>query len=143
MLPYERHARSREERKKVKGKSKTSGDAVDLRRRKPSPISSDMKLTDDNDDDENDNDSPTTLSEKDGTLYNKDGTRVGDADLPLDVSKKDRDDKISSEKMKNNPLLTKVITLHPFVRSTIAYINCMHVSGMYLYFMDIFRNFKT
>ena len=102
-----------------------------------------MKLTDDNDDDENDNDSPTTLSEKDGTLYNKDGTRVGDADLPLDVSKKDRDDKISSEKMKNNPLLTKVITLHPSVRSAIAHIDCMPVSGMYLYFMDIFRNFKT
>ena len=127
MLPYERHARSREERKKVKGKSKTSGDAVDLRRRKPSPISSDMKLTDDNDDDENDNDSPTTLSEKDGTLYNKDGTRVGAADLPLDVSQKDREDKISSEKMKNNPLLTKVSTLHPFLRITIACILCLYV----------------
>ena len=100
-----------------------------------------MKLTDDNDDDENDNDSPTTLSEKDGTLYNKDGTRVGAADLPLDVSQKDREDKISSEKMKNNPLLTKVITLYPFLRSTIAYI--MSVSGMYSNFMDICRNFKT
>ena len=62
----------------------------------------------DNEEDEAEDDSPT-LSEKDGTLYNKDGTRV-EPDLPLDASKKDEEEKPSSDPIKNNPLLTPVIS---------------------------------
>ena len=63
-----------------------------------------MKYVDE--DDEVEDDSPT-LSEKDGTLYNKDGTRV-EPNVPLDVSKKDDEDKSASDLSKRNPLLTPV-----------------------------------
>ena len=69
-----------------------------------SPAPLDLKYVDE--DDEVEDDSPT-LSEKDGTLYNKDGTRV-EPNVPLDVSKKDDEDKSASDLSKRNPLLTPV-----------------------------------
>ena len=61
----------------------------------------------DYEEDELDDDSPT-LSEKDGTLYNKDGSKV-ESDLPLalDTHNEKGDEKGST--IKNNPLLTPVI----------------------------------
>ena len=71
-----------------------------------SPVALDLKYID-NEEDEPDDDSPT-LSEKDGTLYNKDGSRV-EPDMPLDATKTDDDEKRSNDSIKNNPLLTAVI----------------------------------
>ena len=62
----------------------------------------DLKYVDE--EDEVEDDSPT-LSEKDGTLYNKDGTRVD----PIDASKKEDEEKSSNDQAKRNPLLTPVI----------------------------------
>ena len=61
----------------------------------------DLKYVDE--EDEVEDDSPT-LSEKDGSLYNKDGTRVD----PIDASKKEEEDESSNGKAKRNPLLTPV-----------------------------------
>ena len=73
-----------------------------------SPEALDLKYVD-NEEDDADDDSPT-LSEKDGTLYNKDGTRV-ELELPLDATKSGGEEKLSSDALKNNPLLTPVIIL--------------------------------
>ena len=70
-----------------------------------SPAPLDLKYVDE--EDEVEDDSPT-LSEKDGTLYNKDGTRV-EPNVPLDASKKEDEDKSSNDLAKRNPLLTPVI----------------------------------
>ena len=60
--------------------------------------------------DDVDDDSPT-LSEKDGTLYNKDGSRVEPdyrSDSPMDTTKTRNERKMSGEAVKKNPLLTPV-----------------------------------
>ena len=60
--------------------------------------------------DDVDDDSPT-LSEKDGTLYNKDGSRVEPdyrSDSPMDTTKTRNERKMSDEALKKNPLLTPV-----------------------------------
>ena len=88
-----------------------------------SPATVGMKYID-NEEDDIDDDSPT-LSEKDGTLYNKDGTRV-EPDLPMDATKMEDEDKIPNEALKNNPLLTPVISL---LLHTLKY--CSIITSMY------------
>ena len=85
-----------------------------------SPVALDLKYID-NEEDEPDDDSPT-LSEKDGTLYNKDGSRV-EPDMPLDATKSEDEEKPTNDSIKNNPLLTPVIFTFLCIYTLLFYIN--------------------
>ena len=110
-----------------------------------SPVPLNLKYIE-NDEDEPDDDSPT-LSEKDGTLYNKDGSRV-EPDMPLDATKTDDDEKRSNDSIKNNPLLTPVIG---FLFNYYITISCSKLFAKFMfhptkcsqYFGIFFRSFKT
>ena len=95
--------------------------------------------------DDVDDDSPT-LSEKDGTLYNKDGSRVEPdyrSDSPMDTTKTRNERKMSDEALKKNPLLTPV-------RRIVFLFRMQQKSGISTFksrltvflFVAVFRDFK-
>ena len=102
------------------------------RRSQGSPLALDTKNRD-IDIDDVDDDSPT-LSEKDGTLYNKDGSRVEPdyrSDSPMDATKTRNERKMSDEALKKNPLLTPVrriifILYRMQIKGGCMYINIYH-----------------